>query len=156
MRPLHDIALRFTVCVHSLPLQERVKIVDTKTQRAAAVGVLLDFFSIGALAVSSLQFQTGAQQPLFHRPRSLMHAWGSSCAFAHHAASGSLGMLRLRSHSCASAQYGAVCADSAAFIGAVKELAGEGTGINVVDKAAQVITSRKVVHCIRACPTWSP
>lgn len=29
-------------------------------------------------------------------------------------------------------------ADSAAFIGAVKELAGEGTGINVVDKAAQV------------------
>ncbi len=29
-------------------------------------------------------------------------------------------------------------ADSAAFMGAVKDLAGEGTGINVVDKAAQV------------------
>lgn len=61
-----------------------------------AVGVLFDFFSIGALAISSLQFQT----------------------------------------------------DSAAFIGAVKELAGEGTGINVVDKAAQARNTLKVLQAL--------
>lgn len=61
-----------------------------------AVGVLFDLFSIGALGISSLRFQT----------------------------------------------------DSAAFLTAVKELAGDASGLNVVDKAQQARNTLKVLKAL--------